>query len=158
MKDLRTLLTELEACIAGEITAQRGVLEHIEVQERAIQTGRPDEIAAATAKIELELRNSAERGNKRMRILTGLAAHWHVAAQSLTLSSIAERAGAAGAGLSAQRTELRSTMAEVVRRCRRMGALARANGQILNEAIEVVLRQEADERVSDGGTLVNAEA
>lgn len=158
MKDLNTLRTEIEACIEREIEAQRSVLALIEVQERALQTGGPDEIASATAAIEAELRAGAVRGGDRMRILAGLGGHWHVAPSSLTLSSIAERLGAACGRLPELRVELRTTMAEVVRRCRRMGALARANGKIVNEAIERVFGDASDERVSGGGKLVNTEA
>jgi len=158
MKDLSTLLAELEVCIEREVAAQRGVVGLIDVQEEAIRSGSPQAITAATVDIEAELRSSAQRGGERQRILAGLAAHWHVAPRSLTLSSIAERCGAAGGRLAELRTELRTTMADVVRRCRRMGALARANGQILNQAIETVLSQETEEQVSNGGTLVNAEA
>lgn len=157
---VQCLLQELEAQVGDELAAQTCVLAMLDQQEQAIKSGAADQIVKVTADIEAQLKSSASRGRRRQTTLRKLSRTWSVPLEALTLSSIVERARSAGINtnrLASLRGELRATMAQVVKRSRLMGLLARTNAQILHEAIETVLKAGNPRASSEGGALVNAE-
>ena len=158
---LQALLAELESHVREEIAVQARVLVLLAEQEAALQRGSASEIVRTTAALEGELKRTARRASQRQEILARMGRHWSIEPKALTITSICERVRTSGAStsqLAALRTELRGLMAQVVRHCRRMGALARANGQVLHQAIESALRQTDPAASAEGGALVNAEA
>ncbi len=158
MTELAHWLHRLEACVQREIAAQARVLERLDAEEIAISRGSPEEVLAAAEALGEEVASEDARSRERRAILTGLAASFEVSPDSLTLSSIVERIGEPRGNLAHLRTELRALVAQVVRRTRRIGSLARLQGQVLHEAIGTVISQELQQGARSGGALVNAEA
>ena len=91
---------------------------------------------------------------------------WGVAAETLTLTSIADRADAEGvatSGLRQLREELRSAGALVLRKGRRIAAMARYHQGLLAEIMGVLLANPTGDALlsggrGEGGALVNQEA
>lgn len=158
MNDLNTNLRQLEACVQEEHGAQARVLERLKLQATALQGGDQDEIATATRALEGELVGLAARAERRNALMRRLAGLWGVSARALTLSSIAERAGAEGARLVRMRAGLRRVTADVARQSRRNAQTAKLHQRTWNRLFEDVLDELVGSDASARGRLVDAEA
>ena len=158
---LRRHITQLQAWAKDELEAQRRILAVLEAQEDAIRRGETAEVRSCGEDLERELPGGATRERQRSEVLSELARAFGVPAHALTLSSIAERAEAAGedvTGLRRLRDELRDCVAAVVKTGRRIAALARYHQDVLGDLLQVISRSGTEGQVLRDGALVDAEA
>jgi hypothetical protein len=158
VKDATTTLRQLEAYVQEEIGAQGRLLAALEAQDAALRSHEPERIAHATGALDAELEAQGNRAHKRRQLLESLASIWGVAASSLTLTSIAERAGDDGERLARQRHELERVTRRVQRLARRNTTIARFHQRLTADVLQALLVQDEGVQVSDGGALVDAEA
>jgi hypothetical protein len=83
----------LEVWLVDEVAGKERLVRELERQEIALVRGTADEITGATQAIENEITAEIDRSRRREVIFARLGAHWNVAPGTLTLGSIAERAG-----------------------------------------------------------------
>jgi hypothetical protein len=143
---VKTLSEALEALIGDEIAGKSRLEQELERQEKALVSGRPDDIDAATHAVEIELAREFDRARRREAIFARLASSWNVSAGALTLASIAERLGAGGEKLDAMRGELRASIARVLRRNRRVARLVHVQRGIVNDTVTALLGVGASDR------------
>ncbi|MEW6073608.1 MAG: hypothetical protein AB1726_13575 [Planctomycetota bacterium] len=165
--NLQALLNKTECWAQQELAAQQRMLELLGRQEAAIAAGSAAEIVASGEAIQAHLRAGPARENHRQELVRRFAQAWGVAPGTLTLQGIAERAEAAGlaAGrLRRAREELRDAGASVLRRGRRIAAMARFHQGLLSELLGVFLSAggagaaQIGSRAEAGGVLVDQEA
>jgi hypothetical protein len=68
-----------------------------------------------------------------------MGAHWGVSANALTLGSIVERLGPAGEPLERLRDELRTRIAAVLRKNRRVARLVHVQSSLVNDTVSTLL-------------------
>ena len=154
-------LQQLAAWAKDESEAQARLLTLLTAQEDAVRRGHTADVRISGEALERELPGGAEREHRRSRVIAELARALRVPAETLTLSSIAERAGAAGADVTTlrkQRDELRSNVAAVVRTGRRIAALARYHQDVLADLMHVLSSSGMEDHAPQDGALVDAEA
>jgi hypothetical protein len=148
---------ELEAHVQEEINGQSRLAALLEAQSRAIRTDDAAGVAASTAAIEAELEALAARSHKRAALLDALARDWCVAAPTLTLSRVIQRAGDHGERLARQRDELARVSSEVTRRARTAAAAARIHRDFAADVVRAWIGSEAG-APAPAGALVDASA
>jgi hypothetical protein len=153
-----TILRKLEACLVEELGAQRRVLARLEAQQAALRAGDPAALDARGREIEADVDSSLQRAQVRAALLRLLAAEWRVDSRTLTLGSIAERAGGEGQRLQRLRGDLRRASAATARALRRNARAARAHQRAWGEVLEGVLSAAVEGDPGAGGRLVDAEA
>ena len=158
MTDVRATLRQLEGCVQEEIGAQARAAERLEAQALALRSGDSAELCARTAELERELSAAPARAERRAGLLRALAQAWGVAPASLSLASIALRAGAEGRRLDKLRGELRLAAARSARQMRRNALAARLHQRAWREIREGALRAAGGDEALPGGQLVDAEA
>lgn len=136
---LQTLTNALEKLIEDEIAGKAQLEEALENQEKAIVAAQRDDLDVATRAIELELGRELDRSRRRAAIFARMGAHWGVAGNALTLGSIVERLGPAGANLERRRGELRARIAAVLRKNRRVARLVQVQSSLVNETVSELL-------------------
>lgn len=136
---LHTLTNALEKLIEDEIAGKAQLEGALESQENAIVAAHRDELDLATRAIELELGRELDRSRRRAAIFARLGAHWGVAGNALTLGSIVERLGPAGENMERLRGELRTRIASVLRRNRRVARLVHVHSGLVNETVSALL-------------------
>jgi len=153
-----TLLRQLEAYVQEEIGAQGRIHTLLEAQSAALSSGVPARISESTRALDAETESAQRRGARRATLIAGLAQAWGLAASSLTLSSIVARTADEGERLARQRLELERAVLRVRKLTRRNNTIARFHQRLSADLLQAVLAPENDARVTDGGTLVDAEA
>ena len=154
-------LSQLAAWAKDEAEAQARLLALLNTQEDAVRRGHTLDVRASGEALERELPSGAERERRRSQVIAELARAMRVPAGTLTLSSIAERAEAAGEDVTTlrkQRDELRSNVAAVVRTGRRIAALARYHQDVLADLMQVLSSSGMEDHAPRDGVLVDAEA
>jgi hypothetical protein len=154
----KTLEQALEIHVREEIAARERLLALIQRQEDAVLAGASEELARVTREVEGELALQATRARTRQALFNTFARRFAVPVSELSLSSIAERCGAAGERIATLRRELRDATASVARKNRRLNALVSMHRRVLNDLIHTVLGVDAGREQHATGTLVNAEA
>ncbi len=163
---IQALVNQTESWAQQELNAQKDLLELLEAQERAIAAGSAEGITSSGEGIQAQLRTGPARERCRLELMRRFARAWGVAAETLTLTSIADRADAeevATSGLRQLREELRSVGALVLRRGRRIAAMARYHQGLLAEIMGLLLDDPTGNALlsggrGEGGALVNQEA
>jgi len=158
---LRRHIHQLAAWAKEEVEAQARLLELLKSQEEAVRLGRTDDVRASGEALERELPGGALRERKRTRVIGELARALGLPATALTLSSIVERAEAAGEDVSTLRKlrdDLRTTVAAVVKTGRRIAALARYHQDVLTDLMGVLTSSGMEQHAPGDGALVDAEA
>ena len=161
MSKVASLINRLEANARDELAGQDRMLRLLEEQERAIVSGKSKAVIESTEAIETETQSGARRASARAKILRSLAAEWRIPADAMTMASIVERAGGQADRLIELRTALRTRAAQVLKKNRKLAALANMHRKVMQEVIDAVLASELDgEEVAVGtsGTLIDAEA
>lgn len=158
IEDLQSLLNHLVAGVREEILAGERTLELLECQQHAVIARDHAGLSAATRSLAEHLATAPQRSARRERVLARLGAAWGVPASVLTLSSVAERAGAGAEPLLAERSELRRVTAEVVRENKKTAALLLLHRRVVREVLDLFLTDEDGKPVEGEGTLVDAEA
>jgi hypothetical protein len=163
----QALIIKTESWTQQELQAQARMLELLDAQERAIAEGSTKGISLYGEKIQAHLRSGPIRERRRMELMHRFAATWGIAAGTLSLGSIAERARAEGVAtvrMERLREDLRRTTAQVLRKGRRLAAMARYHQGLLGEIMEVLLTGQGHPASTgitaseEGGVLVNREA
>ena len=158
MNQVMTLLRQLEAHVQEEIGAQSRVLAALEAQGEALRSHESARIVAATAALDSEIAAQAKRSERRVELLSALAAVWSLPAGTLTLGSIVQRVGDEGRRLARQREELTATVGSVARQSRRNRLVARLHQRVTSDILQAVLVENGSESVlAEGGALVDAE-
>lgn len=135
----QNLLNALEAWMSEEVAAKQRLVRSLELQERALVSGTPDDILATTASVEGEITAEIERSRRREAIFARLALHWNVAANALSISSIVERASIAGQRIDELRGELRALAASAMSRNRRIARLVQVHQSIAQETLAALI-------------------
>lgn len=150
----QNFINALEVWLNDEISGKMRLVGALAAQEQALVDGKSEDIMTATAVVARELEFELERSRRREAIFARLGSHWNVAADTLTLGSIAERAGASGVRLDELREELRTRVAEVLRRNRRIARLVHVHKSIVEETITALIGTHAPEGTT--GALFDA--
>ncbi|MBI5432619.1 MAG: flagellar export chaperone FlgN [Planctomycetes bacterium] len=158
MKELKTLLRRLEAHLQDEIAAQERTLALLADEQTALCGRDPALVLERTTALERELQGGVARARRRDEILTALGSLWGVPAATLTLTSIAERAGPEGERVLRMRGELRERSAKSVKLARRVGALARTHQRFFSDVLQALFGELGATDARVGGRLVDAEA
>jgi hypothetical protein len=157
MSNTTTWLRQLEACLQEELGAQSRWLTLLEAQERALLSHERETILATSSALQAEFSGASGRTRRRDELVGRLAQTWGVAAASLTLASIVERAGAEGERLRRQRGELEKVSRRVQKLARRTGSAARLHSRLSNDIVRACLATSGAD-VESSGAMVNAEA
>lgn len=155
--DSRRLCNRLLAAVREDVAAHERVLKLLQQQEQAVTRPSDPEFLRATEALELELERLPFRKGQRDRTLKDLGRAFGVEPSALTLGSIAERLGSAGAPLALERTRLRDVILEVQKVNRRVAALIRMHRDVTREILNAVLGGADGSAPLDGGTLIDAE-
>ncbi len=158
MKELVSTLRRLEAHLQDELAAQTRSRELLEVQRDALLGRDPALVYASNDALERDAKLGAERTRRRTEIVRRLASHWNVAPETLTLGSIAQRAGPEGERIQRLRAELRERTAATLKTARRVGSLARLHERFFADVLQLLLASVGAENPSRGGALLDAEA
>ena len=158
MNGLEATVQQLEAYLQEECSAQQRVEACLARQAEILLRGSPTDVVASARELEAELATAGKRSARRQLILRRLGAAWRVSGRSLTVSSIAERLGPAGARVALLRAELRQTLARVMRQGRRVAAQARYQHKLIGELVQGVLVEHCGADGTQSGGLVDAEA
>jgi hypothetical protein len=154
----KSLANMLEVNVREELASKEQALALIESQERAVAKSDVDAFVAAHEQLKKLVETDARRASKREVLLRQLADIWQVAADAQTLGSVAARLGDDGQRLAALRAELRSSVASVIKRNRRLSALLGMHRRLNRDILQVVLGAERGAEPTSAGTLVNAQA
>lgn len=138
---LASIIIRLEAWLQEELAGQERLEALLSRQEAAIRSSDDEALAEAGKAVDAELAGQPRRTTKRSLLLAELANALGVAPSSLTLSDIADRADAAGIDttrLRRMREKVRDKTAAVLKRGRRVAALARYHQSLLSELMGIL--------------------
>lgn len=155
--EAKKLCNRLLVAVREDVAAHERVLALLQQQEATITRPSDPLFRDATEALELELERLPFRKGQRDRTLKDLGRAFGVEPSALTLGSIAERLGAAGAPLVIERSRLRDAIVEVQKVNRRVAALIRMHRDVTREILNSVLGDGSGSRALDGGTLIDAE-
>ncbi len=150
------LLPRFEAWAQEEIGAQQALRAALEAHARVLARGRPDEVEAGLAELDAADPRGGERRRELEKLLCDFARRAGVAAETLTLGSVAQRCGERGARLARLRTELRDVATIVRDRTRTMTLVARQQRALVVQVLEAVLGRDALE--GNRGAVVDGKA
>lgn len=156
--NLQSTINHLENCIVQEIQANRDAIKWIDSMEAVIAANKSSEFVELSRAGAQICRTGDKNSRRRQSYIVSLAKTWGLAADTLTLGSVARRLGAPGARLNELRSELRQVLGDLVRRQRRLAALIGMHRRINADVMQLILGCESHEQVNQGGSLVNAEA
>lgn len=148
------LLNALEAWLSDEIAGKERLVAVLEAQEQALGRGSPEGITEATLRVATEVEADVERARRREMLFARLGAHWKVAASTLTLGSIVERASGGGARIAELRARVRELAAEVLRRNRRITRIVHVHQSIVQETLTALVG--SHDPLSETGALFDA--
>lgn len=154
---IQSSLNALEAWVQEELSARRRMLALLDAQESAVKRNHGGEIVDNLRVLDVELTQQAQRDERRARLFDSLAVHWGLAAETLTLSSICERAGASAERLARLRDELAESTRQVVRRNRRLSALLNAHQKVIEELLCALVAIHGGDARTRAGALVDAQ-
>ncbi len=156
--NLQSTINHLEACLEQEVAAKAKAITWIDSMENAIKDHDSTAFAEIAAQGSDICRGDDRAAKRRVSLLGDLANHWSVPAGTLTLGSVVRRLEGKGARLDGLRKELRQSVANVMKRQRRLAALIGLHQRINADVMKVILGCDSHEEVNQGGALVNAEA
>jgi len=138
---LRSALIRLDAWIQEETEAKKRLLGVLDRQHDAIAANDTAGIIDTGLALEEELSSNPRREKRRRELASELGRTWGVAGSTLTLGSILERAQGDGIEtdkLARSRAELRDAASRVLRRGRRIAALAKYHQGFLEELLSAL--------------------
>ena len=138
-------LIQLQAWAQEESAAQAAQLDALDLLARAVEKGGASELQAASDALEAAVATSDGRARRRSELTGVLGRAWGVPGETLSLTSILERAESAGlaeaGGLGALRClrdELRSQALELVRRAQLLNTVAGYHRSVLSELVALL--------------------
>jgi len=150
------LLPRFEAWAQEEIGAQQALRTALEGHSRVLARGRPEEVEASLVELDAADPRGSERRVELEKLLCDFARRTGVAAETLTLGSVAQRFGERGARLARLRAELRDLATIVRDRTRTMTLVARQQRALVVQVLEAVLGRDALE--GNRGAVVDGKA
>ena len=138
----QAIINQTESWTQQELAAQTGLLELLAAQEQAIAEGSTAGITHHGERIQAHLRSGPVRERQRLQLMHRFGRAWNVSADTLSLRSISERAQADGLDttrLDRIREDLRATVAQVLKKGRRLATMARYHQGLLSEILGVLL-------------------
>ena len=156
--NLQSTINRLEACLVEEIQKQQDNVAWVDSMEAAIAKNASVDFEQVVTQGSELCKASDQVARRRKQLVAELAAHWKVPATALTLGGVVRRAGNTGTRLGVLRAELRSSVAKVIKRQRRLAALIGLHQRINADVMQIMLGCESQDQVRQGGSLVNAEA
>jgi len=164
--NVQALVNQVESWVQQELNAQRHLLELLEAQEKAIVDSSTEGITESGEQIQAQLRMGPARERRRQDLMRSFSRMWGVAAETLTLRSIAERAESEGVPtttLGKLREDLRGVGAQVLRKGRRIATMAKYHQGFLAQVMGLLMTDSTNETLlplgsGEGGALVNQEA
>ncbi len=162
--NLESIIIRLEAWLQEELAGQERLDTLLSQQEAAIRRSDDAALAEAGKAVDAELAGQPRRAAKRSLLLAELANTLGVAPTALTLTDIADRADTYGVDttrLRRLRETARDKTAAVLKRGRRVAALARYHQSLLSELMGILFDPTGS--AGPGGTgerphLIDAEA
>ncbi|QDV09972.1 FlgN protein [Planctomycetes bacterium Poly30] len=151
------LSNRLLVAVRDDVAAHGRVVEILRTQEASIVRPADAAFRQATESLEGELERIPFRKTQRDRIFRDLGVEFGIEPTALTIRSVAERLGAAGAPLLAEGERLREVATEVQRLNRRVAALVRMHREVTREILNTVLADGSGRAPLDGGTLIDAQ-
>ncbi len=152
--------SHFQVWLQEELDAQRKLAMLLERQLNAVRRSSTEDVALVVDELESELRTSTRRDMKRKTLITAFAKAAGMDVQSLTLGHIVELLGERGVstqGMMRLRTELRDTVAGVLKLNRRVATLARYHQGLFNEVLgALAAAAESDNVLPTSGTLLDA--
>lgn len=148
-------LHQLEAWAQEELHAQREYARALEGYERAIVRGDLAALATGSAELDAQFARTRTRDARRGALLGAIAAELRIGRRTLTLRSLCERAGGAGARLVSAHGELVAAARHTRELARRVAILARAQEHVLGDALEAAFGR-GDTAMDGQGRLVDA--
>ncbi|MCA9001875.1 MAG: hypothetical protein KDB61_08125, partial [Planctomycetes bacterium] len=103
----------LNAWIRDELAAQELRLKSLNELRDAMAKRSPEDLDRLLEKVQQQDKDSRSREARRVAVFESLGRHWGISPSMLTLRSIADRMGDAGAELMALRGELKHKAQEV---------------------------------------------
>ncbi len=158
---LESNLIHLQAWAQGERANQGTLGKVLEQLEGAVRHGRSADLIEAGVALEVALEGNAERARQRKVLMTRFAEGWGVAAETLSLSSILERAETDGADVSRLRVlrdELREEVRAVAKRAKLLSVMAGHHRGVLQDILVVLGASSLSPEARDAGVLVDARA
>ncbi len=154
----QALHNHIIAWIRNEIASQDIRLASLRELCESMSRRDPQVVEQILARVEKEDESSRARETKRKAIFEGLGKHWQVNPNVLTLRSIAERMGEAGADLMALRSELSEKVKKVNEASRMVSATAHMHRAVILDVLNVLFDGNAGDPLEEQGRLLDAEA
>jgi len=155
-------LTKLANLLLSHLQDEQGVQNRLftllEAQEAAALSGSTEQIEATAKKIEQELSGESQRQTRRIALMSAFEGELGVPERMLTVGSLIERLEQQGirtSELTAVRSNLKAALLRVRKVSRKLVAIARGHGEVLNDVLRVLAG--SDDRTPGVGILVDAE-
>ena len=159
--NVQALLIQMQSWMQQEIATQTRIAEALAQQEDAVRKGGTDDLARSSDALEEILSGHAGRERRRLDLIEAFGRAFGVAPATLTIGSIAQRAGSAGldtATVLILRDELRERVELVGDRARRLSTLAHYHGEVLTDILRLLGQVADGTETRTEGVLVDAEA
>ncbi len=159
--NLQAQLIQLLAWAQEEAGAQEQLLKVLRAMDCAVRAGCSEDLMESGERLEKALSGSQRREQKRSGLMHGLAQHFGVAMGTLSLSSIIERARAAGQAVEAlegMRDRLRTCVKEVAQTSHILSVMATHHHGVLADMMAIIGASSNEEETRKHGVLVDAEA
>ncbi len=151
------LIHALEASLQEEIAGKDLQIALLEREQQAIRANDVAALELAARELQQALDRELDRAGKRARLLSSLAAALGLAPDA-RLGAVADALGPAAARLSERRAELRLRCANALRAGRRVSALIRVQGSIVEEALGRFITPDPTGAPLGRGSIVDARA
>jgi hypothetical protein len=154
-------LIHLQAWAQAEISAQSQLLEVLKAMEKAVRSGRAEQLEESGADLENSMLGNRQREGKRSSLMLSMARHYGVPAGTLSLSSVIERAQAEGhvtEPLASLRDRLRARVQEVAQSSHLLTVMAKHHQGVLGDLMKIIGASSAEEQSRNNGVLMDAKA
>jgi hypothetical protein len=158
---LDSLLIQLQSWAQAEVAAQARLSTILDDLLEAVRASGTELLVDAGGRLEVALESGPARETRRRELMASFAGVFGVPGETLSLTSILQRARESGAevqSLEAVRGELRAIVKDVARRARLLVATAGHHRGVLSELLTIIGGSARDEEARSAGVLVDAEA
>lgn len=159
--NVQSLLIQTEAWAQEELAAQTRMGKLLELQLAAVESSDTKALIEAADSIEAELGRRPARELRRTKLMGEFARAFGVSKQTLTLSSISERAkglGIATDRIDAARANVREAVARSMRLGRKLSVQARYHQGLFREVLAAIAEGSEQPPDEERGAWVHVEA
>lgn len=158
---LQGFADQFQGWLVTELAAQRALSALVDRQLDAIRAGDAEGMAVLVAEVDQRLKDGKPHEIRRALLVERFAEGAGIARKEATIARILDvldERGVATQRLRELRAELRDTIAELLKKNRRVTALARYHRGLLDEVLRAIAGSSGDAAAASGsGALVNAE-